>query len=248
MQTGAGRCHRPRLPIVQFAATASMALPAGRVACDRLHRPLTRRPLPTELGACKGDGQNQVLSSVLKAPASARRGVAPTPLARRPCEETSPIALPAPAALSALVAIRHLDLAPVVRSNQATPVFSHDRASPRCCGAVQDRGVKPGCRTCADSMELPARGSRRPDPRPHAARGSSPLAPPSPAPSKGEAQPGIFQAPGGHQGGVRFFSTWSPWLLQLVDVCLHHRHQMTSTTWNGTGRQRRGWAASSLWG
>ena len=148
-----------------------MALPAGRVACDRLHRPLTRRPLPTELGACKGDGQNQVISSVLKAPAGARRGVAPTPLARRPCEETSPIALPAPAALSALIAIRHLDLAPVVRSNQATPVFSHDRASPRCCGAAQDPGVKLGCRTCADRMELPARGSRRPDPRPHAARG-----------------------------------------------------------------------------
>lgn len=46
MQAGAGRCHRPWLPIVQFAATASMALPAGRVACDRLRRPLTRRPLP----------------------------------------------------------------------------------------------------------------------------------------------------------------------------------------------------------
>jgi hypothetical protein len=120
---------------------------------------------PTEFGACKGDGQNQVLSRVLKS-GSARRGVAPTPLARRPCEETSPIALPASGALGALVAIRHLDLAPVVRSNQATPVFSHDRASPRCCGAVQDPGVKPGCRTCADRMELPARGSRRPDPRP----------------------------------------------------------------------------------
>ena len=46
MQAGAGHCHRPWLPIVQFAATASMALPAGRVACDRLRRPLTRRPLP----------------------------------------------------------------------------------------------------------------------------------------------------------------------------------------------------------
>jgi len=53
MQTGAGRCHRPRLPIVQFAATASMALPAGRVACDRLRRPLTRRPLPRSLAPAR---------------------------------------------------------------------------------------------------------------------------------------------------------------------------------------------------
>jgi hypothetical protein len=143
MQTGAGRCHRHRLPIVQFAATASMALPAGCVACDRLRRPLTRRPLPRSSAPARAMDRTRPLFSVLKS-GSARRGVAPTPLARRPCEETSPIAFAAPAALSALVAIRHLDLAPVVRSNQATPVFSHDRASPRCCGAVQEGGVKPG--------------------------------------------------------------------------------------------------------
>ena len=64
--------------------------------------------------------------SVLEHSVSARRGVAPTPLARRPGEEAAPIALPAPDALSALVAVRHLDLAPVVPSNQATPVFRHD--------------------------------------------------------------------------------------------------------------------------
>jgi hypothetical protein len=57
--------------------------------------------------------------SVLTRP---RRGVAPTPLARRPCEEAAPIALPAPGALSALITVWHLDLAPVVPSNQATPV------------------------------------------------------------------------------------------------------------------------------
>ena len=57
---------------------------------------------------------------------SARREVAPTPLARRPCEEAAPIALAAPGALSALIAVRHLDLAPVVQSNQATPIFCHD--------------------------------------------------------------------------------------------------------------------------
>ena len=57
---------------------------------------------------------------------SSPAGVAPTPLARCPCEEAAPIVLPAPGALSALIAVRHLDLAPVVPSNQATPVFCHD--------------------------------------------------------------------------------------------------------------------------
>ena len=60
----------------------------------------------------------------------ARREVAPTPLTRRLCEEAAPIALPAPGALSALVTVRHLNLAPVVQSNQATPVFRHDAFLP----------------------------------------------------------------------------------------------------------------------
>ena len=105
--------------------------------------------------------------------------------------------------------------------------------------------TRPGCETGMQNMcrpygiagpwLAPARSAAC-----HAARGfESPSSTVTGSIERGEAQPGIFQAPGGHQGGVRFFSIWSPWLLQLVDVCLHQRHQMTSTTWNGAGRQRR---------
>jgi hypothetical protein len=77
----------------------------------------------------------------------ARREVAPTPLTRRLCEEAAPIALPAPGALSALVTVRHLDLAPVVPSNQATPVFCHDAFLPGSRLSLMSGGVQTGvCR------------------------------------------------------------------------------------------------------
>jgi hypothetical protein len=42
----------------------------------------------------------------------------------------------------------------------------------------------------------------------------------SPAPSKRPVQAGILRAPDGCQGAVRFFSTWSPRVLQPIDICL----------------------------
>jgi hypothetical protein len=63
---------------------------------------------------------------VLPAGIAAWGHVAPTPLARGVSEEALPIVLPAPCALGVLIAVGRLDLAPIVLSNQATPVFCHE--------------------------------------------------------------------------------------------------------------------------
>jgi hypothetical protein len=52
---------------------------------------------------------------VLPAGVAAWGHVAPTPLARRAGDQAAPIVLPAPGALSVLIALGRLDRAPVVR-------------------------------------------------------------------------------------------------------------------------------------
>jgi hypothetical protein len=65
--------------------------------------------------------------SVLPPRIAARRHVAPAPLARDgPGDEAAPIVPPTPGALSVLIAVVRLDLAPVVPSNQATPGSCHE--------------------------------------------------------------------------------------------------------------------------
>src|SRR6478609_8089788 len=100
------------------------------------------------------------LSVLHRYPSSAARGVASAPLARRPCEEAAPIALPAPGALSALVAVRHLDLAPVVPSNQAAPVLCHDAFLPlvRAC-PLSAAASSPAC-SARTRPKVPKRDGR----------------------------------------------------------------------------------------
>lgn len=73
--------------------------------------------------------------------ASARRGAAPTPLARRTGDEAAPIVLPALGALSVLIAVGRLDRAPVVPSNQATPVSCHEAFLPGSRMSLDSGGV-----------------------------------------------------------------------------------------------------------
>jgi hypothetical protein len=65
---------------------------------------------------------NQGVPSLLNAKLRARRESDPTIFARHPPKEASPIAFAAPGALGVLIALKRLDLAPVVPANQAPPI------------------------------------------------------------------------------------------------------------------------------